>query len=154
MLLYSRSWGRGCTFVRVAGKCTPGRRIYGNIWRWAAEWLRLRLTSPASIALTDQGSRPRFSSTCSRCTTSSRQLFRWTSFIVYDSFRSAISVRSQSLWILRWNSFSTRETMLFGTMFLSYGFIGVCKSVTTHTYWFVPVESIFQQSNLWTTIFL
>ena len=77
---YSRSWGQGYTSARVADKCIPGRRICGNIWRWAVGWLRLRHTSPASIALTDRGSRHRSSSTCSRCTTSSRRLIRWTLF--------------------------------------------------------------------------
>lgn len=114
---YSRSWGQGYTSAHVADKCIPGRRICGNIWRWAVGWLRLRRTSPASIALTDRGSRHRSSSTCSRCTTSSRRLIRWTS-----SFRSSFRARRRrfrsavidfyesSRWKFMWAPWATEGT--------------------------------------------
>lgn len=129
---YSRSWGRDCTFVHVAGKCIPGRRIYGNIWRWAAEWLRLRLTSPASIALTDRGSRPRFSSTCSLCTTSSRQLIRWIERYLSTLSFSDICTRAKIFGFRGGTCFSRREQCCLGRMFLSHVLIGVvCNSVAT-----------------------
>lgn len=107
---YSRSWGQGYTSAHVADKCIPGRRICGNIWRWAVGWLRLRHTSPASIALTDRGSRHRSSSTCSRCTTSSRRLIRWTLFFRSSTRDDGVSFSGHQFYeSSRWNWFLSEE---------------------------------------------
>lgn len=150
---YSRSWGQGYTSAHVADKCIPGRRICGNIWRWAVGWLRLRHTSPASIALTDRGSRHRSSSTCSRCTTSSRRLIRWTSFFRSsthdDAFRSAvINFTSRRDGIGSWarNSKKKKNVSCFTRVF----FIGVCN---THVATRVPFFRFVVGNDMWRMCF-